>query len=78
MRLGRAASILLLTLAGACGACGGHEESAHEAGLARTPQTVPTPDTTPIKALETPAGLALKAAEPSAATPTPAPASEQK
>lgn len=70
MRLFRLAPILLLALAAGCG--GSHEAASHEAKAAGQQQPVPTPDTTPVKALRTPAGLVLKPGEaPPAVTPAP-------
>jgi len=55
--IGLSLSIVLLATA-ACGRKGSHDgvEHAPEA----TPAPPPTPDTTPIEALRTPAGLVLK------------------
>ncbi len=55
----------ILVLAG-CGAA--HETAGHEAA-ATTPAPPPTPDTTPVPALRTPAGIGLK---PDVVTPPPA------
>lgn len=64
-------SALAATIAAGCG--GGREAARHET----TPQAAaaePTPDTTPVEALRTPAGLALKpesaATPPAGATPS--------
>jgi hypothetical protein len=70
MRLLRLAPVLLLAFSAACG--GSHEAASHEAKAGAVEQPVPTPDTTPVKALRTPAGLVLKPGEaPSAVTPAP-------
>lgn len=66
---GIVASVALFALAAGCGSKthkGGH--SAENATPAPAP---PTPDTTPIEALRTPAGMVLKLDAP---TPTPVPA----
>jgi hypothetical protein len=71
------AATACITLAG-CGAkeAGGdrHAPAAQAAGPAS-----PTPDTTPIEALRTPAGLVLKlSAAPAAVTPAPSPSPAQE
>jgi hypothetical protein len=56
-------SILVILVTTGCG--GGRQAAAHGG----TPQAVapePTPDTTPVEALRTPAGIALKPEQPSA------------
>jgi hypothetical protein len=71
MRLNRAACLLLALCAAGYG-CGG--EKAHKGGHEPTASAPgpapPTPDTTPIEALRTPAGLVLKIDQ--AQTPVPA------
>ena len=69
-----AAAILVAVLALSGVGCG--KKKSHAAhGTAATPAPAPpTPDTTPIAALRTPAGRLLLKAEHPAATPTPAPA----
>jgi hypothetical protein len=63
-----AASVLLVVEAG----CGSKAQEGHHAAEKATPAPAsPTPDTTPIEALRTPAGMVLKLDAP---TPTPAPA----
>ena len=55
-------SILVVAVTIGCG--GGRRAAAHDA----TPQAIvpePTPDTTPVETLRTPAGLALKPEQPS-------------
>jgi hypothetical protein len=70
MRLARLAPVVLLVLFPACG--GSHESGAHEAKAGAPQPPVPTPDTTPVKALRTPAGMVLKTGEaPQAVTPAP-------
>ena len=70
MRLVRLGAVLLLALFPGCG--GSHEAGSQEAKAAGQQQPVPTPDTTPVKALRTPAGMVLKTGEtPSALTPAP-------
>jgi len=69
MRLFRLAPVLLLALFPACG--GSHDTASHEARAGAPQQPVPTPDTTPVKALRTPAGMVLKTDAPSAVTPAP-------
>jgi len=67
------ASLLALILTGALAAgCGSKSHAGGHAGENATPAPAPpTPDTTPIEALRTPAGMLLKTEGP---TPTPAPA----
>lgn len=70
MRLVRiAAGLAACSLAGACG--GGHAER-HVAEKTAPAPAPPTPDTTPIEVLRTPAGLVLKINEP----PTPTSAAQ--
>jgi hypothetical protein len=73
MRFRRTAALLLAATGFAAAGCGKavgdkrHEQAAQAPEAAR-----PTPDTTPIEALRTPAGLILKPGEnPPAATPAP-------
>jgi len=63
-------ALLALTLCGA--ACGKKAHAAKHASVATPAPAPPTPDTTPIAALRTPAGWLLLKAEHPAATPTPA------
>ena len=77
MKLTRATGVLLALTVAACG-CGGEKRHgrAHGSTTAAPEPAPPTPDTTPIEALRTPAGLVLKidgAQTPPATTPTPAP-----
>jgi hypothetical protein len=66
--VGLAVAVAVLAAAG----CGRKPHAARHDALAATPEPAPpTPDTTPIAALRTPAGLALAIEGP----PTPAPAS---
>jgi hypothetical protein len=62
--------LLASLLAAACGGGSHGEEHGAERGTPAPPP--PTADTTPIEALRTPAGLALRVTE--GKTPTPAPA----
>src|SRR5262249_10545346 len=63
-----------LVLAGGLCACGGKaSRPAHEGAAATPAPAPPTPDTTPIEALRTPAGLVLKIDQPTPVV-TPAPA----
>jgi hypothetical protein len=48
--------------------CGGGGHSRSHPAPTRAPASVPTPDTTPIEALRTPAGLILKTGPESGAT----------
>ncbi len=72
MKLIRAASLLAAVVLAFGSGCGskshGEDHSAEKATPAPAP---PTPDTTPIDVLRTPAGLVLKTEGP---TPTPVPA----
>jgi hypothetical protein len=78
---GAAALLLVVLCAGACG-CGSKKgEHGHEAAKHVTEPPPPTPDSTPITTLRTPAGLVLKTeavvptATAGAAPVTPVPAS---
>ena len=66
---GIVASVALCVLTAGCGSKS--HESGHGAEIATPAPAPPTPDTTPIEALRTPAGMVLKLDAP---TPTPAPA----
>ena len=72
----RAAGLVLL-LAAATSGCGEKaHRSAHGAASTAPEPAPPTPDTTPIEALRTPAGLVLKVDAPTpvpSVTPTPTP-----
>jgi hypothetical protein len=74
MRFRRMAVLLLGAMALAVAGCGS-KAGAHQrhAQAAQTPEAAPpTPDTTPVEALRTPAGLVLKLGEtPPAVTPAP-------
>jgi hypothetical protein len=75
MKRTRAAALLAcFGLLGASG-CGSKAPARQRHQSAQAPQAAPpTPDTTPIEALRTPAGLLLKAGEtPAAVTPAPSP-----
>ena len=67
------ATVILIALAGLPVGCGGRSpREAHGSSGETTPQAPPTPDTTPIEALRTPAGLVLKTeVTPPSATPAP-------
>jgi hypothetical protein len=65
--------VALLTAVALLSGCGGkHEAASHETEAAVPAPAPPTPDTTPVVALRTPAGLVLKPGE-APASPTPAP-----
>ena len=72
----RAAGLVLL-LAAATSGCGEKANRSAHGGAPTTPEpAAPTPDTTPIEALRTPAGLVLKIDQPTpvpSVTPTPTP-----
>ena len=71
MRLGRVVA-LLLTAALLAGGCARKKRAAaHGQGQEATSAVVPTPDTTPVEALRTPAGLVLKTGPEPAGTPVP-------
>jgi hypothetical protein len=75
MKRTRAAALLACAgLLGASG-CGSKAPAREHHQSAQAPQPgPPTPDTTPIEALRTPAGLLLKVGEaPAAVTPVPSP-----
>jgi hypothetical protein len=65
----------LIVVACATGGCGGKKKTREGHGTAEpsAPAVAPTPDTTPIEVLRTPAGLVLKTSgqTPAAVTPTP-------
>lgn len=66
-------ALLLAAVAGilVAAGCGSKEHEGHHATEKAAPAVAsPTPDTTPIEALRTPAGMVLKLDAP---TPTPAP-----
>ena len=68
----RLGAVLLTAVAFAAGYGGKSEAPYHETEAAAPVPAPPTPDTTPVTALRTPAGLVLKAGEsPAAPTPTP-------
>jgi hypothetical protein len=72
----RALAALLAAIALAGIACGSHANEGHHAAAKATPAPAPpTPDTTPIESLRTPAGMVLRLDAPTAApvtaTPTP-------
>jgi hypothetical protein len=69
LRLG---PLVLAAVAFAAGCSGEHEAASHEMEAGASTAVPPTPDTTPVVALRTPAGIALKPGE-AAAAPTPAP-----
>ena len=74
MRFPRITAVLLAAAVAA--GCGGKHEAAGHGGEAATPAPPPpTPDTTPVEALRTPAGIALKpvVTQPPAPEPTQAP-----
>jgi hypothetical protein len=82
MRFVRSAGLCLaisgVALAAACGPKSHGKE--HKEGSATPAPPPPTPDTTPIAALRTPAGLVLKIDSPTpspSAAPTPTPVSEK-
>ena len=66
---------LLLAVLLAASGCGGKTPREHAPAAAPPPAPAPTPDTTPVPALRTPAGLALKPeTSPAAAEPSVSPA----
>jgi hypothetical protein len=72
----RVVAALIAAFALAATGCGSHANEGHHAAEKATPAPAPpTPDTTPIEALRTPAGMVLRLDAPTAApvaTPTPA------
>jgi hypothetical protein len=72
MRVVRFAAVLLVVpmLAGSCVRTKRAPE--HREGGAETAVVMPTPDTTPVEALRTPAGLVLKTEPEPTVTPVPA------
>ena len=77
MKLVRLAGLSLALAAASALGCGGKPHGKRHAAHAETPAPpAPTPDTTPIEALRTPAGLVLKlesVTTPAPYAPTPAP-----
>ena len=73
MRFRRTAALLLAATGFAAAGCGkGAGDKRHEQAAQAPEAARPTPDTTPIEALRTPAGLILKPGEtPPAVTPAP-------
>ena len=70
MKLGRSAGLALALCAAVSAACGHKTRTGGHAAEHATPAPAPpTPDTTPIEALRTPAGLALKIGEAPRQTP---------
>jgi hypothetical protein len=74
----RPVAALLAAFALAAAGCGSHAAEGHHAAEKATPAPAPpTPDTTPIESLRTPAGMVLRLDAPTAAsvtaTPTPTP-----
>jgi hypothetical protein len=58
-------------------ACGGSHKQEHPSSVqVRTPEQIPTPDTTPVEALRTPAGLTLKTGPEASTTPAAPPAAK--
>jgi len=71
MRLGRVAAVLF-TVALLAGGCARKKRAAtHGQGQEAASAAVPTPDTTPVEALRTPAGLVLKTGPEPTGTPAP-------
>jgi hypothetical protein len=81
MRFRRTAALLLAATALAVAGCRSKAGVKRHAQAAQTPEAAPpTPDTTPVEVLRTPAGLSLKVGEtPPAVTPAPtaSPAAQQ-
>ncbi len=75
MKFVRLAGLSFALAALAATGCGGKTQGkGHGAHATASPATPPpTPDTTPIEALRTPAGLVLKIEPPTSATPAAAP-----
>jgi hypothetical protein len=71
MRLGRVAAVLLTAALLAGGCARKKRAAAHGQGQEATSAAVPTPDTTPVEALRTPAGLVLKTGPEPTGTPVP-------
>ncbi len=63
---------VLLVMTALAGSCARKKRAPeHREGGAQTAAVMPTPDTTPVAALRTPAGLVLKTGPEPTATPTP-------
>ena len=67
---GLIAAALVAACAGAALGCGAHSEGHHVAEKGTPAPAPPTPDTTPMESLRTPAGMVIRLDAP---TPTPAP-----
>ena len=68
--LRRPISVTLLVGSLVFQSCGGSHKQEHSSSAqVRTPEPIPTPDTTPVDALRTPAGLTLKTGPELGATP---------
>ncbi len=75
LRVGFSFGLVLVFAALSVTACGGKPHGSDSHGGAETAAPAPpTPDTTPIEALRTPAGLVLKIDASTTPTPTPSPA----
>jgi hypothetical protein len=73
----RPISVIFLCASLVLQACGGSPKQEHSSAVqVRTPEQIPTPDTTPIEALRTPAGLTLKTGPEPATTPAAPPAAK--
>lgn len=72
MRSSRLGAVILTAVALSAGCGGKHEVPSRETEAAAPVPVPPTPDTTPVVTLRTPAGLVLKPGDAPAA-PTPAP-----
>jgi len=71
MRLERAVAVLLTAALLAGGCARKKRAAAHGEGRAAAAAVVPTPDTTPVEVLRTPAGLVLKTGPEPTGTPVP-------
>lgn len=71
MRLGQVVAVLLTAALLAGGCTRKKHAAAHGEGQAAAAAIVPTPDTTPIEILRTPAGLVLKTGPEPTGTPVP-------
>ena len=75
MRFFALCSILLCAIAASAGCGGAHEAASHETQATAQALPPPTPDTTPVAALRTPAGMTLKPGD-AATTQPPAPTTQ--
>jgi hypothetical protein len=77
MRFLALCAVLLCAIAASAGCGGAHEAASHDTPAAAPAPPPPTPDTTPVAALRTPAGMTLKPGD-AVTTQPPAPTQAPK